>query len=86
MARAAALAAPQTYRTAPQVADLALDGIVRAVRQRVSDAENGVRPITLAGGANAVVSLASTRWSVSAAASSGVIRGASVALSVEASE
>ena len=72
--------------TAEDAADEALDGIVRAIRRRLSAAENSIEPISLAGGVNAVVSLASTRWSVSATASSGTIRGASVAVTVEASE
>ena len=67
-------------------ADALLDAIVQAVRLRLADAENSERPISLADGGNVLVELGGTRWSVSTAAASGVIRGASVALSVEASE
>ena len=67
-------------------ADALLDSIVRAVRLRLSDAAHSERPISLADGGNVLVELGGTRWSVSATAASGVIRGASVALSVEASE
>ena len=67
-------------------ADKLLDSIVGAIRHRLSAAENSISPITLAGGANVLVSLESTRWSVSASVGAGVVRGASVALSVEASE
>ena len=67
-------------------ADSLLDGIVRAVRQRVIDAEHSTRPIALAGGEVCLCVLAGTRWSISAANASSVIRGASVSLSVEVSE
>ena len=67
-------------------ADALVDSIVRAVRLRLADAAYGGRPISLAGGENVLVVLEATRWSVSASDASSVIRGASVALSVEASE
>ena len=67
-------------------ADTLLDAIVSAVRQRVIDAEHSRRRIALASGEGCLVVLAGTRWSVSAANASGVIRGASVSLSVEVAE
>ena len=67
-------------------ADALLDALVRAVRGRLGDAESSVRPIRLAGGGNVLVELAGVRWSLSAAAASGVILGAAIALSVAASE
>ena len=67
-------------------ADLALSAIVRAGRARLSDAEESTRPITLASGESALCVLGGTRWSISASDANGVIRGASVSLSVEASE
>ena len=69
-------------------ADLALDGIVRAVRRRLSDAEHDTRPMNraLASGENALCVLGGTRWSISASDASGVIRGAAVSLSVAVSE
>ena len=60
-------------------ADLALDAIVAAVRARLFDAEQGERPID---GAGLTVALKGTRWSTSASGASGVVRGASVAVSV----
>ena len=62
-------------------ADLALDAIVRAVRARLFDAEQGERPIDLPTRAGLTVELKGTRWSTSAAGASGVVRGASVSLS-----
>ena len=67
-------------------ADELLDGAVRAVRQRLGAAESDAKPIALASGEGARVVLHGTRWSVSAAGTSGVIRGASVALSVVVGE
>ena len=67
-------------------ADLALDAIVQAVRQRVSDAEHSTRPIALATREGLRIELKGSRWSVSASGASGVVRGASVSLSVEVSE
>ena len=67
-------------------ADELLDGIVRAVRQRVSDAEHSTRPIALATGEAVLCVLAGTRWSVSAANTSGVLRGASVSVTAEVGE
>ena len=66
--------------------DELLDAIVRGVRQRVIDAEHSTRPIALAGGEVCLCVLGATRWSISAANASSVIRGAAVALSVEVSE
>ena len=56
-------------------ADTLLDAIVRAVRQRLGAAEDSTRPIALASGEGVVVQLRATRWSVSAADASSVIRG-----------
>ena len=67
-------------------ADELLDGIVRAVRQRVIDAEHSTRPIVLAGGEGALVVLGGTRWSISAADKGSTIRGASVSVHVEVAE
>ena len=67
-------------------ADELLDGIVRAARARLSDAEGSTRPIALAGGEGAVVVLHGTRWSVSASAASNVVRGAAISMSVQVSE
>ena len=67
-------------------ADELLDSIVRTVRARLSDAEHSTRPIALASGEGCLCVLAGTRWSISAANTSGVIRGASVSLSVEVGE
>ena len=63
-------------------ADELLDSIVRAVRARLSAAETTDDPIALATRETVVVELKGTRWSVSGSAASGVVRGASVALSV----
>ena len=67
-------------------ADALLDSIVRAVRGRLRDAEHSTRPIALASGEGCLCVLGGTRWSISAANTSGVIRGASVSLSVEVGE
>ena len=67
-------------------ADELLDAIVRAVRQRLSAAEHQITPIALASGEGCLVVLAGTRWSISAASASGVVRGAAVAVAVEVSE
>ena len=67
-------------------ADGMLDQLVRAVRRRVSDAEQGENPIRLLTGQTAVCALGGTRWSVSASGSTGVIRGASIDVSAETSE
>ena len=67
-------------------ADLALDAIVRAVRQRLDAAERQLPQIALTDGEGCLVVLAGTRWSVSASAASGVVRGAAISLSVEVSE
>ena len=63
-------------------ADELLNSIVGAVRARLSDAEQGGQPIALPTRETVVVELKGTRWSVSGSAASGVVRGASVALSV----
>ena len=63
-------------------ADESLNGIVRAVRQRLSDATQQVRPITREDGEVVPVGLLATRWSVSASDASSVIRGAAVAVEV----
>ena len=67
-------------------ADALLDDAVRAVRQRIGAAERQLRPIALAGGEGCLCVLAGTRWSISAANASSVIRGAAIAVSVEVSE
>ena len=67
-------------------ADELLDDVVRAVRQRLGVAEQNEAPIALASGERALFELHGTRWSVSAADASSVIRGAAVALSVEVAE
>ena len=67
-------------------ADLALDAIVAAVRVRLSAAAYGGRPISLADGGNVLVELEATRWSVSAADKSSVVRGASVGVTAQVSE
>ena len=67
-------------------ADELLDAVVRAVRQRIDAAERQLPPIALAGGEVCLCVLGATRWSISAANASSVIRGAAVALSVEVSE
>ena len=66
--------------------DELLDAVVRAVRQRLDAAERQLPPIALATGEGCLCVLAGTRWSVSAANASGIVRGAAVALSVEVSE
>ena len=67
-------------------ADAALDAIVAAVRRRLQAAETAEAPISLTGDALVVVELGATRWSISAGAQTGVIRGAAVSLSVGADE
>ena len=67
-------------------ADLALDAIVRAVRARLSGAEDSTRPIAFAGGAGVIVELQGSRWSVSASDAATVIGGASVSVGCVVSE
>ena len=67
-------------------ADLALDAIVTAVRGRLSDAEHSERPIRRADGGNVPIVLGGTRWSISAANTSGIVRGASIAVTAEGGE
>ena len=68
-------------------ADELLDGAVLAVRRRLGAAEHGTDPIALAtGGEGVLISLGATRWSISAFASAGVIRGASVSVNAEVGE
>ena len=67
-------------------ADELLDAVVRAVRQRIDAAERQLPPIALAGGEGCLCVLHGTRWSVSASATSGIVRGAAIAVSVEVSE
>ena len=66
--------------------DAALDRVVRAVRARLAASEDSTRPIALATDEGVLVVLGSTRWSISAADKASVVRGASVALSVEVAE
>ena len=67
-------------------ADLALDAIVTAVRGRLSDAEHSARPIRRADGGNVLIVLGGTRWSISAANTSGIVRGASITVTAEGGE
>ena len=67
-------------------ADEMLDSIVRAVRARLSAAETTDDPIALPTRETVVVALGVTRWSTSASAASGVVRGASVAASALVSQ
>ena len=67
-------------------ADAALDAIVRAVRVRLSAAETSVDPIDLPTREGLTIELRATQWSVSASGASGVVRGATVSLSVVVSE
>ena len=61
-------------------ADELLAGLVLATRRRLGAAEHGRDPIALAGGGGILIELRETRWSISATASAGVIRGAAVAV------
>ena len=63
-----------------------LDELVGAVRRRLDAAENGNEHIAQTDGQNALVTLGSTAWSVSAQGGGGVIRGASVSILVEVNE
>ena len=72
--------------TSEDGADETLDTIVQAVRARLNAAAYGGRPVGRADGGNVLVSLGGTRWSISASVKAGVVRGASVALSVEGSD
>ena len=72
-------------RTAEDAADEASSAIVRAVRRRLADAENDERVIS-EDRRTVVVGLQGTRWSMTAASTSGVIRGAAISLTVSASE
>ena len=79
-------------------ADLALDGIVTAVCERLSagfghlkahsspivnrQAEADTAPVVLPDHSTALVELQATRWSVSAGGPSSVIRGAAIGLAV----
>ena len=67
-------------------ADVLLDGIVSAVRRRLLDAERSELPITLETREVILVALGGSRWSVSATEQAGIIRGASVSVSVEVGE
>ena len=67
-------------------ADETLDSIVAAVRARLSDAADSTRPMSLASGAGVLVELQGSRWSVSAADASSVIRGASVSVTAAVGE
>ena len=66
--------------------DELLDAVVRAVRLRIGAAEHQLTPIALATREGCLCTLGGTRWSISASGTSGVIRGAAVALSVEVAE
>ena len=67
-------------------ADALLDSIVKAIRLRLADAAYSTHPIALASGEGVLVELEGTRWTVSASDASSVIRGASIAVSVEVGE
>ena len=67
-------------------ADELLDGIVRAVRQRIGAAEHQIAPIALAGGEGLLVVVGGVRWTVSANDQASVIRGASVSVQAEGDE
>ena len=71
---------------AEDAADEALDAIVLAVWERVGAAERDLMPIALASGEGVRPVLGSTRWSINAADQSSIVRGASIALSVEVAE
>ena len=61
-------------------ADTLLDAAVRAVRQRLDAAERQDPEIALASGEGCLCVLGGTRWSISAANTSGIVRGASISL------
>ena len=67
-------------------ADALLDSIVTATRARLLAAEYSTVPISLADGGNVLVELEATRWSISAADASSVVRGASVGVTAQVSE
>ena len=67
-------------------ADALLDSIVKAVRLRLSESADSTRPIALASGEGLIVELKATRWSLSAADATGIIRGASVSLTAQVGE
>ena len=67
-------------------ADARLSDLVQAIRRRVDEAENGLQPIALDSGENIVTELQTTRWSVSASGTGGVVRGAAVAMSCAVAE
>ena len=76
----------ELIRTEDGADELLSDAIVQAVRQRLDAAERSVAPITQEAGEACLCVLGSTRWSTSAANTSGVIRGASVSVSAEVAE
>ena len=63
-----------------------LDELVGAVRRRLDAAEQGIDPVVLADGQNAIIELGGSAWSVSAPGGGGVIRGASISLTCEVNE
>ena len=67
-------------------ADEALNAIVAALRGRLLRAQSSLDPIADDTGSALTVDLGGTRWSVSAKGSGGVLRGASVAVTVVSSE
>ena len=67
-------------------ADELLTSIVQVLRRRLLDAETGERPIVLEDDTVALVELQGTRWSVSGGSTTGVIRGAAIALAVGSDE
>ena len=72
--------------TTEDAADEALNAIVAALRGRLLAAQSSLDPIADDTGSTVTVDLGGTRWSVSAKGSGGVLRGASVAVTVVSSE
>ena len=67
-------------------ADAQLDAIVAALRRRLLTAQSSVAPIERTDGSLLNVELGGTRWSVSGTGKGGVVRGASVTLTITGSE
>ena len=72
--------------TSEDDADMLLDDIVLAVRQRLSDATQQVRPIVREDGQVAPVALLAARWSISASDAKGVVRGAALACEIRSDD
>lgn len=67
-------------------ADERLDAIVTGVRARLLTAQDTTDRIALPGGERLSIEVGGTRWSISAADASAIIRGASIAAVVQVSE